>query len=218
MTNRHPHTPCRRCGQCCRLGGPALHQADLPLVRNGTLAPGHLLTLRRGQPVTDNVAGGVAPSAEELVKLRPVPGGRACLFLRHPAACAVYASRPAECQALSCQAPAALADLYRRQRLTRADIIPAGSPLAELCAHHEAETDLVRLAALCRQAAVGHQAARAEVLRQLRFDAAFRDLLVERAGADPSSLDFYLGQPLAQVLPACRAVQSAGLYNRPPSA
>lgn len=207
---------CRRCGRCCRLGGPALHAADLPLLHSGRLAPADLVTLRRGEGVTDNVAGRVGPSPAEMVKLRPAPGGRACLFYRDPPACAIHDASPLECRTLFCDAPQALAAIYDKDRLTRADILGPG-PLAELCAHHEAETDLTRLAAVCRAAAAGDDAAREAARAALRFDAAMRELLPARLGVAPETLPFHLGRPLAQALPALRAAAApAALYKRRP--
>jgi hypothetical protein len=216
----HAQTPaCRRCGDCCRLGGPALHRDDLPLWTRGLLAPRDLLTLRRGEWVTDNVAGGVGPSPGELVKLAPGPDGRSCRFFRLPPACTIHADRPLECRTLSCQAPQALEALYRQGRLARADLLPAGGALAALCAEHETATDLVRLAGLCARALAGDRPAREEVGRIVRLDAAFRELLPARAGLAPDTLPFYLGRPPAQALPACRAVlSSGGLYKATASA
>ncbi|UJX41870.1 YkgJ family cysteine cluster protein [Desulfovibrio sp. JY] len=212
---------CRRCGACCRDGGPALHVRDLPLLRDGVLAPTDLMTLRRGEYVTDNVAGTVGPSPVELVKIRPVPGGRTCRFYRAgtTGACAIHRHRPAQCRALFCQAPKALAAMYRTELLTRRDILGPASPLAELCAHHEAETGLLRLEELCRQALSGDADAREAVIRADRLDAAMRDLVPERAGVPPEMLLFLFGRPLRQALPACRAVLTPpALYKDGPSA
>ena len=217
MSRPAPEIACRRCGRCCRLGGPALHAADLPLVRDGRLGPARLVTLRRGQGVADNVAGGVGPSPGELVKVRPVPGGRACILYRDPPACAIHEASPAECRALFCDDPAPLTALYAVDRLTRADILDPDGGLAELCAHHEAETDLTRLAGLCRLAVAGDAAAREQALAAARFDAAFRELLPKRLGVDPAALPFYLGAPLAEALPILRAaLLPDGLYKRRP--
>ena len=212
---------CRRCGACCRAGGPALHAGDLPLVRRGVLDLTNLVTLRRGEIVTDNVAGGVGPSPQEIVKIRPVSGGRACRFAiaGAPAACAIHRDRPAECRALFCQAPEALVALYREERLTRRDILGAAGPAAELCAYHEAETDLTRLAGLCRLALSGDADAREAVARALRLDAALRELTPARAGIPAAALPFLFGRPLEEALPACRAVLTpAALYKGLPSA
>ena len=208
---------CRRCGRCCRLGGPALHTADLPLWREGRLAPEHLLTLRRGEGVTDNLTGRVGPAPAELIKLRPVPDGRACLFYANPPACRIHDAAPLECRSLFCDDPAPLAGLYDKERLTRFDLLEPGGPLAELCAHHEEQTDLVRLAALARLAAGGDAPARQAVAAALALDTALRQLLPERLGITPDSLPFYLGRPLTQALPALRAALTpGGLYKRRP--
>ena len=223
MTVTPATTPaCRRCGACCRLGGPALHADDLALAASGRLLPQHLVTLRRGDHVTDNVSGGVGPLAEELVKLATAAGSRACRFFAEPDVCAVHAHRPAECRALSCDAPERLEAMYRIQRLSRNDILavlPDSGPLAELCAHHEAAVDLTLLAALLRRAAAGDEAARQEAARVGRLDAAFRELLPARAGVPPGAVPFYLGRPPSLALPGWRAILvPGGLYKRQPCA
>ena len=77
------------------------------------------------------------------------------------------------------------------------------------------ETDLARLAALCRLALAGDDDARGQALAVARFDAACRDLLPKRLGLDPAALPFYLGAPLAEALPILRAaLQPGGLYKR----
>ena len=214
-----PSLVCRRCGRCCRLGGPALHRDDLPLVRRGVLPLARLVTLRRGHYVTDNVAGGVGPSPGELVKVAPGADGRTCGCFAPPDTCAIHADRPLECRLLFCEAPEALARAYRRDRLTRADILGPDAALTAVCAAHEAAIDLARLAGLCRDALAGDAAAAAEALGQVRLDAAYRELLPVRAGVPPDSLAFYLGSPPGLALPACRALLArTGLYKAPPSA
>jgi Fe-S-cluster containining protein len=210
---------CRRCGACCRQGGPSLSREDLPLLAAGILSPATLMVLRRGEHVTDNVAGGVGPAPVELVRLRPAQGGRVCLFFREPDACAIHENRPRQCRDLFCDAPQAVADAYLEGRLSRRGILGEASPLAALCAAHETETDLVRLAALCRRALRGDAAAREAVAQAVRLDAAYRELLPARAGVAEDELPFYLGRPLARALPAVRAALGCGgLYNKAPSA
>ncbi len=215
MSPQRSTAVCRRCGACCRRGGPALHRDDAPLLRRGVLAPSRLVTLRRGDWVRDAVAGGLGPAEAELVKARPGPDGTGCVFYHEGEGCVIHDVKPAECRALFCDAPEALAAMYRRDRLTRRDILSPNSALAALCAQHEAETDLVRLDALCRRAAGGDGAARAEVVRILRLDAAYRELLVERAGVPAGDIPFYLGRPPGTALPSCRAALAPGGLYRP---
>ena len=111
---------CKRCGQCCRLGGPVLHRDDLSLLdrldapAKGTVPFGmaDLVTLRTGELVRDDVIGTLTPLESECVKLAPARGRTdwECRFLvRMPGAvpgrdagCGIYDRRPAQCRALSC--------------------------------------------------------------------------------------------------------------------
>jgi len=210
---------CRRCGTCCRLGGPALHRPDLPLVTGGLLPVTALRTLRRGEYVTDNVAGGIGPAPAELVTLAPGPDGRTCRFFTPPGTCAIHADRPLECRLLFCDAPQALAAAYDRDRLSRADILGPAHPLAALCAEHETVVDLLRLANLCRLALAGDTTARDEALTLIRYDAAYRELLPAKAGVPAQAVPFYLGRSPREALPAARALLArCGLYKAGPSA
>ena len=104
---------CKRCGQCCRLGGPVLHRDDLSLLdrldapAKGTVPFGmaDLVTLRTGELVRDDVIGTLTPLESECVKLAPARGRTdwECRFLvRMPGAvpgrdagCGIYDRRPA---------------------------------------------------------------------------------------------------------------------------
>jgi len=209
MTPEISPPECRRCGTCCRKGGPGLHLEDLPLYVSGHLPRAALLTLRAGELVCDNVAGKIEPLAEEMVKIKSVPGG-ACVFLENASQCAVYLDRPAECQALFCQAPEAVAAMYSRGRLARADLIQTGGALFELIMHHEERCSQAVAAALAEAFESGDEAAGGELFALVRFDEEFRAVLVERAGIDPEELPFYLGRPLAETLlgrgPRCESV------------
>ena len=114
---------CKRCGQCCPLGGPVLHRDDLSLLdrldapAKGTVPFGmaDLVTLRTGELVRDDVIGTLTPLESECVKLAPARGRTdwECRFLvRMPdavpgrdAGCGIYDRRPAQCRALSCSCP-----------------------------------------------------------------------------------------------------------------
>jgi Fe-S-cluster containining protein len=200
---------CVRCGTCCRKGGPVLHARDLSLFAPGTpgaRGPGRVLelsdlaTLRRGEPVLDPVTGRVERLSAECLKIK----GRAardwtCRFFREQdAACAIHERRPAQCRALDCRDPSALAAMYREERLTRLDLIPAGHALAELIRTHEDLAPADRAVDLA--ATPEDPAARAELARLLDADRTLRRLAVERAGIDPGDLDFLFGRNLEEVL------------------
>ena len=191
---------CRRCGQCCRQGGPALHAEDLPLVRSKALAYADLYTLRQGEPARDQFQDRLLPLERELVKLRGAGDPSwACTFLEEPAGCGIYANRPLECRLLSCKDTAPLAAAYAQGRLTRADILAPGSALAELAAEHGARCPTPELARLLAAARAG-DAATARIAAQaaadmLAFDRAFRAALVDK-GLPAEVLPFLLGRPL----------------------
>lgn len=182
-------TTCARCGKCCRKGGPLLHLEDMPLAAEGHVPLSALTTLRRGEAVHDPVAGRVLPLEREAVKLTGT-GERGspwrCVFHRDDGTCGIHAHRPAQCRALFCADPRALAALYTARRATRADVLAhaphAGAHWMDLLTAHEE-----------------HLNALADPREARRFDAAFRDLCVERAGLDPRILPFLLGRPLADV-------------------
>jgi len=190
---------CRRCGTCCRKGGPALHADDLPLLRDGLLPRARLVTLRKGEPAFDNVAGRVVTLGREMVKIRDLDSG-ACPFLDDDAVCRIHDERPLECRLLFCEAPEALEAAYAVNRLTRRDCVNPSGALFELIRVHETRCPAGQAVALARSAAAGEAVAAASLADLVRFDAVYRELLVERAGIDPLELPFLLGRPLPDVL------------------
>jgi Fe-S-cluster containining protein len=198
----HEDTPppvCRRCGECCRKGGPGLHHADLPLIRSGRTPLSALVTLRRGETVRDNVSGRLETLGTEMIRVGASGDEPTCPFFREPGQCLIHDQSPAECRALFCSAPDGLAAMYRLDRITRADLIPAGSPIRELMTVHEARCpagEAIRLTLAAR----GDGAAAAALSEMLRFDAAFRELCVEKAALAPDELALYFGRPLSLVV------------------
>ncbi|MFZ5564956.1 MAG: YkgJ family cysteine cluster protein, partial [Thermodesulfobacteriota bacterium] len=92
-------TACARCGTCCGKGGPAFHACDRPILESGRISLADIYTIRTGEPVFDNVAGRLDTAPEDIIKIRSVDGGTACLFYRPDGhACSVYENRPMECR------------------------------------------------------------------------------------------------------------------------
>ena len=71
---------CRRCGTCCRKGGPAFHLADRPLIEKGTIPLRHLFTIRQGERVKDPIRGVVRPVDTELIKIKGAQDTWTCTF------------------------------------------------------------------------------------------------------------------------------------------
>ena len=205
-------TGCVRCGTCCRKGGPVLHAGDRELFAPGSsgvdggraLELSDLLTLRRGEPVLDPVTGAVERLSAECLKIKGrAPRDWTCRFFREESAsCGIYRTRPAQCRVLDCQAPEALAAMYRTQRLTRLDLIPEGHPLTGLIGAHEEMAPAGRAVDLAQALARGEGSGeeRAKLARLLDADRTLRRLAMERAGIGPEDLDFLFGRPLVEVL------------------
>ncbi len=212
---------CRRCGTCCRLGGPVLHREDLSLVsplghdRKNGFGLSDLMTLRAGELVRDDVAGTLAPLGEECVKLAPAGenGDWTCRFLeRDPeapqgrdAVCRIHAGRPAQCRALSCRDTRRIEALYTRNRATREELLRAAkAPAAwlEVPAAHEERCSVRHMAELASRIPWGKASGREtdELFHLLRFDEAFRQLCMERGHIPRKYLWFLLGRPLAALL------------------
>lgn len=219
---------CKRCGECCRLGGPVLHGSDLSLLdpfdapaREGTaFGLADLVTLRPGELVRDDVIGTLTPLEGECVKIAPPPGRTdwQCRFLiRIPdavpgrdAGCAVYERRPAQCRALDCSDTRRIAALYGHDRATRRDVLRAvGAPeeWAELFPAYEETCAYARVAPLAKlvmppinPGTPAEKEATEALLETVRYDISFRTLCVERANIPESCLPFLLGRPLSETL------------------
>ena len=182
---------CRRCGTCCRRGGPALHIEDRELVESGTIRLTELVTLRQGEPARDNVSGGIIAAESDIIKIKSRSGTTACLFFDDPAnTCRIYTRRPLECRVLKCWDTREIRDLYRRDRLTRQMLLEGRHGLWDLVAAHQQTCDYDRIGDLVRQAD------RQQLAYLIRYDTSIRRLTVEKTGLDQELLPFLLGQPL----------------------
>jgi Fe-S-cluster containining protein len=195
---------CRRCGTCCRKGGPALHLEDQVLVESGRIALKDLFTIRKGEPVYDNVTGVIQPAASDIIKIAFKPGSdQACRFFSEsPAACTIHAHRPVECRALKCWDPRPLMVLYHRRRLTRKHLLSKIDGLWGFVQDHRSRCDYGRIDALAGslQKGQGEEGARKELLEMIRYDQSLRRATMERTGYEADMLLFLLGRPLVETI------------------
>jgi Fe-S-cluster containining protein len=192
---------CVRCGECCKGGGPALHEEDADLLRSGVLLAQDLVTLRAGELASDPEKGELLPLGAEAVKIAPSPGsGWTCRkFDAQARRCRIYANRPVECRVLDCRNASGLLAMYRHGRLTRADIVGEASPLMDLARALDEACPPARVREAAFALRSGGASAAAELARMLRMDLEIRRLAVER-GADPLFLPLLLGRPQRDVL------------------
>jgi Fe-S-cluster containining protein len=192
---------CTCCGTCCQNGPPGLHLEDIDLYADGVLDKAHLLTLRRGEPVWDNVAGRVITLSEEMVRLKSAPGSSACVMLEGENHCRIYARRPVQCRVQKCWDSSELERIYARNRAGRLDFVPGESGLAEIMREHENQCSLSELNdAVDRLRREGEGDASERIGALLQRDRWFRDYLLQRAGAEEEVLDFLFGSPLKEIL------------------
>ncbi len=209
---------CRRCGTCCRRGGPALHQEDLPLLTQGVLHTGVLLTLRKGEPVFDQPAGAVRPLPEELVKIQYAAEGLTCRYYQEQRQeCGIYEQRPLECRLQACWDDSAIRAAYDQGRLTRRDLLPEESAAWQLAAMHEAQCSYAALAlAATRLLERPCPESEAAVLELLELDAAIRAGLARRLEQPQLATQgyclFLFGRPMEKSLPfyGLRGVREQG--------
>jgi Fe-S-cluster containining protein len=196
---------CKRCGTCCVKGGPALHTEDLPLLQQGAINREALVTLRRGEPVHDNVSGAIVLLTEEIVKIRWKVSSWTCAFYdSEQRSCSIYAGRPLECRALSCWDTREIANIYHRGRLTRRDILHTPSALADIVAMHEEQCPVGQVDENARRilSSGGSDVEAMGCLSALLArDASIREFLADRTGANRETLEFLLGRPLERILP-----------------
>lgn len=192
---------CTRCGECCKSGGPALHEEDAVLLQSGVLCAQDLFTLRAGELATDPKQGALLPLQEEAVKIAPLPeeGWTCRKFDARARRCRIYENRPIECRMLDCRDASGLLAMYGHGRLSRADIVGEASALLELARilDEACPPAKVREAALGLRS--GDDSAADELARMLRMDLEIRRMAVER-GVDPLFLPLLLGRPQGEVL------------------
>jgi len=193
---------CQRCGTCCQKGGPALHQADKPLVDQGILPASCLYTLRRGELARDPVSEDLIELPTELIKLKGQNESWTCTFFAvDDAQCRIYAHRPLECRSLKCWDTAEFEKLYPSNRLTRRDLLEDVPGLWELVTDHEKRCAYAAIKKLVAQLVANDRDAVMQMLVEAaRFDTEIRNLAVEKAGLDVAMTDFLFGRPLMQTI------------------
>lgn len=194
-------TECRRCGTCCRKGGPALHIEDQHLVDSGKIPLKQLLTLRQGEPAYDNVSDRIAPAVTDIIRLTAIPGrsSECPFYIAKEKGCGIYSDRPVECNALKCWDITEIKAVYNTRRLTRRHLLAKVDGLWDLVENHQQRCDYGHVAELATRIRCqpDDQGSQAELLELIRYDQSIRDITVERSKMDPGILEFLFGRPLS---------------------
>lgn len=129
---------CKRCGTCCRRGGPALHYEDQVLLDREIIKPENLITIRRAESALNPINNQIEASAKEFVKIAGIAGSWQCSFYQEaPPACLIHHDRPLECRLLQCQDTGLLEKVIGHNYLNRSRIIPDSNPILETIIAHE---------------------------------------------------------------------------------
>ncbi len=194
---------CKRCGTCCKAGGPALHLEDRALVQSGKIPLKDLYTIRTGELARDNVKGTLQPVASELIKIKGQGRSWTCRYYHEKSkGCTIYEDRPLECRVLNCRDTAAIEAIYDQQRLTRKDLLEEISYLWDLVSEHEKKCNYRVLNELAVRVKAGlDQVAVDSLLEMVGYDVRLRALITEKGKPDPALLDFLFGRLLTNILP-----------------
>ncbi|MGD9081640.1 MAG: YkgJ family cysteine cluster protein [Desulfobacterales bacterium] len=197
-----PISECRRCGTCCKKGGPSFHQEDKALIEKGVIHSKYLYTIRKGEMAYNNVKQCLEPVSSDVIKIKGKGESWTCIFFDEKQnECTVYEDRPIECRALKCWDTRALEELYDRKRLKREDLISDIEGLWGLIKDHQERCNYETIQKLVKEINSGSGGeARQKLAEIIQFDNEIRKLVVSRGGLDMEMLDFLFGRPLKQTL------------------
>ena len=199
--NQQRQSSCKRCGSCCKQGGPALHSADLDLVRAGHLHFEDLITVRRGELALQPLADKPETVTEEFLKLKGQGSDWCCRFYDPQAkGCTIYHHRPVACGLLDCSHPDELLAIAGRDLLNRFDLLSEGDPVLDLVKLHEETCPCPPLAELLNAPAAEKEAALEGLSNQVNLDLAVRSRAAREFGLSVDLELFYFGRPLFQLL------------------
>ena len=197
-----PRSHCIRCGECCLSSSPTLQREDVYLLKRGAIQKRHLVTIRKGERVFDNIHKDMKPAHQEMIKVeekKGISGG--CIFFQdHDKSCTIYDHRPLQCVALKCWDTREFMRVYKTPKLLRRDVLE-DDILSRLIEEHEKRCSYALLEDLVKKIRFRGETAVEALLGILRFDHELRPLVARKLGVDPAEMDFYFGRPLVETIP-----------------
>ena len=193
---------CRQCGTCCRKGGPAIHQEDKKLLENGHIPLRYLFTIRKDEPVYDNIQGFIISAPSDIIRIKSRESSSTCVFFNPEYnQCTIYDKRPLECRILECWNTRKIEEIYNIGRISRQELLTNTPPLIDLVEYHENRCAYQIIKKLIHQLNQGEKKNALENIREiLALDNHFRLLAIEKSICKTDIIDFLFGSPLQKTL------------------
>lgn len=195
-------TECKRCGTCCRKGGPSFHFEDKDIIEDGLIPAKHLYTIRKGEPIRDNISERIVYAPSDIIKIKGQKNGWTCFYYDEiEKRCAVYKYRPLECKLLKCWDTREIEGIYGKSMLSRKDLFSEVEGLWELVIEYDERCSYKELTGLITKTGSRKRGPLPEKAAELiEYDNTIRELVITKGNIDPDLLDFLFGRPLSITL------------------
>jgi len=195
-------TECKRCGTCCKKGGPCFHIEDKMLIEKGMILIKHLYTIREGELAYDNVKGCLIPATSDLIKTKGKNDSWECIFFNEKGnLCEIYDKRPVECRVLKCWDTREIEQIYFKNRLTRKDLVYKVEGLWDLIKDHQSRCSYDKIKHFVKELDGEKKNEAIEGIYDiLLYDDSIRELVVKKGKMDPENLDFLFGRPIVATI------------------
>ena len=194
------NTTCKKCGDCCKKGGPALHSEDLESIRSGRLSVRSLITIRKGELAYNPLTGMVQPVKHELIKIVGTRGEWSCCFFDELRGCTIYDFRPQACRILECWDTAEIEKLVGTDTLSRYDILPSDHPLVPVIQRYDTVCSCEGLELIRENYRLLSRAEKDAIESKVNEDLVFRSKVIGEFDLDLQEELFYFGRPFFQLL------------------
>ena len=193
---------CKRCGTCCKKGGPSFHRQDKDLVENGLILLTDIYTIRKGEPAYDNVNMRNIYADSDIIKIKSRKGTTACIFFDEcKNVCRIYSHRPVECRVLTCWDTVEIERIYSKDRLVRKDLLSQIHGLWDLIDDHQNRCSYETLRSLFESVTLNKDKAASEDIRYIvDYDTHIRQLVLEKSHMNPEMMDFLFGRCLEETI------------------
>ncbi len=194
---------CKKCGTCCKKGGPALHKEDKEILSAGHIGTERLITIRKGEFAFSPLSGKLEPIQSELVKIAGKGKGWTCsLYNEQKSLCMIYTHRPLECRLLRCWDTKGILSVIGKDTLTRADILAPDDPIIQYIEIHEKECSPQVFEDLISALGKNNNdvKSKARLAHLIELDLALRSKAVSEFGLSLEAELFLFGRPLFKIL------------------